>query len=115
MRRVISFILVLALVFSMSGTVFADFVPSKEGGGEYGDDDGGCDHVYEDGVCQKCGKPCDHHYSGDRCTKCGKVRPQGGNGSPKTGDIILFWVAVMLASVAAMGGMAVLYRKKFRR
>ena len=96
MRRVISFILVLVLVFSMGCVAFAD-TPSKEGGGIIDGDDSndgnsGCNHKYVNGVCKYCGK--------------------GVN--PKNGDTILFWVAVLLTSLAAMGGMAVVYRKKFR-
>ena len=33
--------------------------------------------------------------------------------NPKTGDIIMFWVAVMLVSVLALGAVYFLYRKKF--
>lgn len=35
--------------------------------------------------------------------------------NPKTGDIILFWVAVMVVSVAALGMLYCVYRRKFCR
>lgn len=33
--------------------------------------------------------------------------------NPKTGDIIMFWVLVMVASVVALGAVYFVYRKKF--
>lgn len=110
MRRVISFILVLALVFSLSCVAFA-FHRSHEGGG----DSDHCHHEFEDGVCKHCGWACRHEYVGGVCQLCGKRKPLIVNGNPSTGDVIMFWVAVMLVSAAAMGGMVVIYRKKFRR
>lgn len=115
MRRIISFILVLALVLSMSCAAFA-FTKSNEGSGSTGGDcTCGGDHEYTNGVCTCCGEVCDHEYVNGKCTECGKWRPLFSGDNPKTGDIILFWVAVMLISVAALGGMTVIYRKKFHR
>ena len=33
--------------------------------------------------------------------------------NPKTGDIILFWVLIMVVAIVALGVMYVIYRKKF--
>lgn len=106
MRRVFSLLLVLVLVFSMSCVAFADrFVPSV---GEDCDD-----HDWHNGVCRHCGAICKHDFVDGYCKYCG-IQQQWSGDSPKTGDVILFWVAVMLTSATAMGGLAVAYRKKFR-
>lgn len=33
--------------------------------------------------------------------------------NPKTGDIIMFWVMIMVVSIVALGGIYVIYRRKF--
>lgn len=123
MRRVFSLLLVLVLVFSVSCVAFADhFVPSVGEPCDNHDWHNGickkcgatCEHVFVGGYCKYCGDTCKHAFVGGYCKYCG-VRKHWFGDNPKTGDMILFWVAVMLTSVAAMGGLAVVYRKKFRR
>ena len=40
-------------------------------------------------------------------------RPMGNN--PKTGDVIMFWVAIMAVSVMALGAVYCVYRRKFSK
>lgn len=37
----------------------------------------------------------------------------GPHANPKTGDVILFWVAIMAVSVMALGAVYFIYRRKF--
>ena len=85
MKRAICFLLVLAFCFSLACPAFA----AKRSPGENGPVDRPDNH--------------DKWYSGIL----------GDN--PKTGDIILFWVAVMAVSVVALGAVYMVYRKKFGR
>lgn len=85
MKKVISFLLVLVFCFSLACPAFA-LIPS---GGE-------------DGPSQLPEKP-DRWY------------PSFLGDNPKTGDIIMFWVAVMVVSVVALGGVYMIYRKKSSR
>lgn len=39
----------------------------------------------------------------------------GPSVNPKTGDIIRFWVAVMVVCIAALGAVCYIYRRKFSR
>lgn len=85
MKRVISFLLVLVFCFSLACPAFAAV---KSPG--------------ENGPSHQPQRP-DKWYSsflGD---------------NPKTGDIIMFWVAVMVVSVVALGAVYMIYRKKFSR
>lgn len=76
MRRVISFLLILAFCLSLACPAFAAYRPSEG----------------EDGPVKK---------------------PASWRDNPKTGDIIMFWVLVMVASVVALGAVYFIYRKKF--
>ena len=53
------------------------------------------------------------------CPAFAAVKSPAENGpassNPKTGDIILFWGVVMLVSLAALGLLYVIYRKRFCR
>lgn len=40
-------------------------------------------------------------------------KPSYSGSNPKTGDIILFWVLIMVVSVLALGAVYMIYRKKF--
>ena len=40
-------------------------------------------------------------------------KPTSSGSNPKTGDIILFWVLVMVVSVLALGAVYLIYRRKF--
>ena len=40
-------------------------------------------------------------------------RPSSWRDNPKTGDVILFWVMVMVVSVVALGAVYLIYRRKF--
>lgn len=86
MRRMLCLILVLVFCMSLAVPAFAtsdDFVGSNEGGG--GGGGGG--------------------------TGSGGV--PGDPSNPKTGDIIMTWVIIMLLALAALVAAVVIYRKKF--
>lgn len=85
MKRVISFLLVLVFCFSLACPAFA----AVDSSGEHG--------------------PSHRPHRPDRWY------PSFLGDNPKTGDIIMFWVAVMVVSVAALGGVYMLYRKKSGR
>lgn len=72
MRRMISFLLILAFCLSLACPVFAATKSPAENG------------------------PA--QWWGD---------------NPKTGDIIMFWVLVMMASLVALGTVYVIYRRNF--
>ena len=40
-------------------------------------------------------------------------KPTYSGTNPKTGDVILFWVLVMVVSVLALGAVYLIYRRKF--
>ena len=77
MRRMVSFLLILAFCLSLACPAFAA-VPSPG----------------EDGPPK---------------------RPSFWGDNPKTGDIILFWVLIMVVSLLALGVVYVIYRKKFKK
>lgn len=79
----VSFLLILAFCLSMACPAFAAFVPSV----------------------QKPPRP--HHPHWDRWW------PSFAGDNPKTGDIILFWVLVLVVSLVALGAVYFVYRKKF--
>ena len=46
----------------------------------------------------------------------GPVRwPSSWGDNPKTGDIIMFWVLVMVVSLVALGAVYMIYHRKFAR
>lgn len=72
-----------------------------------------------DHVCDECAKvikegekipKLGHDYEDGSCTICGAVED-----NPKTGDEsrIGMWIIVMIVAAVALGGIAVVYRKKF--
>lgn len=119
MKRVISLVLALMLVLSLACTAFAAVSPHN------------CnEHLNGDCVCDKCGAivhlvdanckcyVCGqtvHAYGNDgKCAACGAVRPVYAlivDGNPKTGDIIMTWVAVMGLAAAALFVVTKSYRK----
>lgn len=76
MKRMVSFLLILALCLSLACPAFAAANPSP---GE----------------------------SGPAKT------PTSSGSNPKTGDIIFFWVLIMVVSVMALSAVYLIYRKKF--
>lgn len=88
MRKVICLILVLVICMSMALPAFA----SSPACTDHEDANG-------DGLCDICGKSMNN----------------GGSaaGNPRTGDIIMMWVVIMIAALAAIAGAVVIYRKKF--
>lgn len=89
MRRVISFLLLLAFCLSMACPAFAHVGGSPVGPGPQRPP-------------HRPDRP-DHWY------------PSFMGDNPKTGDIIMFWVLVLVASVVALGAVYFVYRKKFCR
>ena len=85
MRQLICFLLVLSLCMSMTCTAYAT-APSPGESGPVVSPDGGS----------------------------GKW-PSFWGDNPKTGDIILFWVLIMVVSLLALGAVYVIYRKKFKK
>ena len=85
MKKVISFLLILAFCLSLACPVFAAFVPSV----------------------QRPPQPnVPNRPSWDRWW------PSFVGENPKTGDIILFWVVVLAVSVVALGAVYMVYRKR---
>ena len=97
MRKILCLVLVLVFCVSMACPAMA-FTGSHEGG---------CNHDHcnctDDCICnngQDCGCDCyDHNH--------------GGLWNPKTGDIIMMWVAIMVLALIALAAAVVIYRKKF--
>lgn len=105
MKRIICFVLALVCILSLTCTAFA------ADAGSPGNQP--CDHTYENGKCTKCGDTCDHNSVKDGvCTICG-LKVDGI--SPKTGDVIMMWVTVLVVAVAALAAAVVIFRKKFVR
>lgn len=100
MRKAICLILVLVVCLSMALPVFATNAPSAGGG-------------------SGSGTPgCTIHKDADNdgfCDECGKAMSTAGSaaGNPRTGDIIMMWVIIMLVALAAIAAAVVIYRKKF--
>ena len=51
--------------------------------------------------------------TGPRPGSSNKWQPSILGDNPKTGDVILFWVAIMAVSVMALGAVYFIYRRKF--
>lgn len=90
MRKVICLILVLVICMSMALPAFASSPACKD----HKDANG-------DGLCDICGKSMNNAGAGSAA------------GNPRTGDIIMMWVVIMIAALAAIAGAVVIYRKKF--
>lgn len=88
MRKVICLILVLVICMSVALPAFASSPACKD----HEDANG-------DGLCDICGKSMNNAGS--------------AAGNPRTGDIIMMWVVIMIAALAAIAGAVVIYRKKF--
>lgn len=97
MKNVLCLILVLVFCLSMACPVFAVDSPP-----ELPDVPGGCD------CGGTCGPDCDCSCHGGSGTGTG-----GGIFNPKTGDVIMMWVTIMLAALAALVATVVVFRKKF--
>ena len=86
MRRVICLVLAVVLCMALACPALAATKNSPE-------KIPGCDHSYNAlGVCKYCGAWRDN---------------------PKTGDDIMAWSGMMVLSLGALAGAAVIYRKKF--
>lgn len=88
MKRVISFLLVLVFCFSLACPAFA----AVQSPGEHGPS-----------------------HEPHRPHRPDRWWPSFLGDNPKTGDIILFWVAVMVVSVVALGAVYFVYRRKFAK
>ena len=86
MKRMISFLLILAFCLSMACPVFATFVPSTQ-------------------------DPPHPDYP-NRPNWPDRWWPSFVGENPKTGDIIMFWVVVLAVSVVALGAVYMVYRKR---
>ena len=109
MKRVISLVLALMLVLSLACTAFAA-TSSIDCSGKH--------NFNGDSTCDDCGFTCGtHEYVNGACTVCGKEQPTNiiynliVDGNPKTGDIIMTWVAVMGMAAAALFVVTKSYRK----
>ena len=95
MKRVLCLILILVLCFSMACPAFAanrhSFVKSPS-------------HVPGFG-------PGHGHGHGHGNGNAGSG--SGGSWIPKTGDVIMMWVIIMVISLIALAAVAVVFRKKF--
>lgn len=137
MRKAVCLILALLFCASFACTAFAsetgdDFVASP-GGTEpdcphhnmtvVGQKDPTCTTFGYTGdhVCDDCGKlieegkdipKLNHDFENGTCTNCGTVED-----NPKTGDAsrIGLWIVVMIIAAVALGGVAIVYGKKFSK
>ena len=53
--------------------------------------------------------------SGPRPSRPDRWSPSILGDNPKTGDVIMFWVAIMAVSVMALGAVYCVYRRKFSK
>ena len=102
MRRMICLILAVIFCVSLACPVFAAPSPGR---GDHENCDCGDNCVCTKG--EDCG--CDCFDGGE----CNGSPSHSGKWNPKTGDIILMWVAVMVVALVALGVVVVIYRKKF--